>query len=59
MSNHFSHLARDLIQNDPTLKDGGFVIEIGSNDGTLLQSFAKDGINHLGFEPSESVANVA
>ena len=59
MSNHFSHLARDLIQNDPTLKDGGFVIEIGSNDGTLLQSFAKAGINHLGFEPSESVANVA
>ena len=59
MSNHFSHLARDLIENYPTLKDRGFVVEIGSNDGTLLQSFAKAGINHLGFEPSESVANVA
>ena len=59
MSSHFSHLGRDLIENYPTLKDRGFVVEIGSNDGTLLQSFAKAGINHLGFEPSESVANVA
>lgn len=58
MINHFRTFAenvrRDYIQSsDP------FVVEIGSNDGIMLQNFAKTGIRHLGIEPSANVAQVA
>jgi len=33
------------------------IIEIGSNDGTLLLNFKKHGYTHLGYEPSTNVAN--
>lgn len=36
-----------------------FVMEIGSNDGILLENFARQGIQHLGIEPSANVAEVA
>lgn len=36
-----------------------FVVEIGSNDGIMLQNFADAGIRHLGIEPSANVAQVA
>jgi 2-polyprenyl-3-methyl-5-hydroxy-6-metoxy-1,4-benzoquinol methylase len=35
------------------------IIEIGSNDGYLLQYFVKNGISALGIEPAENVARVA
>lgn len=35
------------------------VIEIASNDGTLLEYFKKQGINVLGIEPAQNVAQVA
>ena len=40
-------------KNDP------FVVEIGSNDGVMLQHFARAGVRHLGIEPSANVAEVA
>ena len=36
-----------------------FVVEMGSNDGIMLQNFAAAGIRHLGIEPSKNVAQVA
>jgi len=33
-----------------------FVVEIGCNDGAMLENFAKRGIRHLGIEPSANVA---
>jgi len=35
------------------------VVEIGSNDGIMLQNFKEWGIRHLGIEPSANVAEVA
>lgn len=36
-----------------------FIVEIGSNDGILLQNFSIKNIRHLGIEPSFNVAEVA
>lgn len=36
-----------------------FVVELGSNDGIMLENFAKRSIRHLGVEPSANVAEVA
>ena len=34
------------------LEDGDFVIDIGSNDGTLLKQYANKNVRKVGFEPS-------
>jgi methylation protein EvaC len=51
----FSEMVRKkhLPDTDP------FVVEIGSNDGIMLQNFAQARIRHLGIEPSANVAAVA
>jgi len=41
------------------LKSNSKIIEIGSNDGTFLQNFIKTEIDHLGFEPSRNVSDIA
>ena len=57
MADHFRKMAEDVkatyLGLDP------FVVEIGSNDGIMLQHFASAGIRHLGVEPSANVAEVA
>jgi len=57
MAAHFADFARWLRgrvegagASDP------FVVELGSNDGIMLEHFAKAGIRHLGVEPSANVA---
>ena len=57
MQEHFAALAGDLIAVLPATDP--FVVEIGSNDGTLLQHVARLRIRHLGIEPSASVARAA
>ena len=54
MQDYFRSLAREVIAN--LLPRDPFVVEIGSNDGTLLGHVAAAGIRHLGIEPSASVA---
>lgn len=57
MARHFQEMAevvkRKYLGTDP------FVVEIGSNDGIMLQHFANSGVRHLGVEPSSNVAQVA
>lgn len=55
---HFTDYAEWLAA---TWLDGGdpFVVEIGSNDGALLEVFARRGVRHLGVEPSANTAEVA
>lgn len=58
MAVHFNEFAELIIKNHLKEPDP-FVVEIGSNDGIMLQNFAKKKIHHLGIEPSANVAEVA
>ena len=58
MISHFQKFANSVtsLQN---LDKKSFVVEIGSNDGIMLQNFQLADIPCLGIEPSTNVANVA
>ena len=58
MQVHFQKYA-DWVLNNYLKKDDPFVVELGSNDGILLENFSKKKIRHLGVEPSANVADVA
>lgn len=58
MASHFKELAETVIREYLPSPDP-FVIELGSNDGIMLQNFALSSIRHLGIEPSTNVAQVA
>jgi methylation protein EvaC len=58
MAIHFKDFAEAVTANYLRSFDP-FVLEIGSNDGIMLQHFAKKKIRHLGLEPSANVAQVA
>ena len=57
MKVHFKDYAEYINKN--FLNSESKVIEIGSNDGTLLKNFSNHGIECLGFEPSKNVADKA
>lgn len=59
MAQHFKIMAQSYIDEFIIDKNKSFVVELGSNDGIMLQNFAKEGIKHLGVEPSANVAEVA
>ncbi|MSM40314.1 MAG: methyltransferase domain-containing protein [Geobacter sp.] len=58
MARHFQEFAA-TVQSGHLQGPDPFVVEIGSNDGIMLQHFANAGIRHLGVEPSANVAAVA
>ena len=58
MAAHFRAFADTVMRDCPAQRDP-LVVEIGSNDGIMLQHFAQAGVRHLGIEPSENVARVA
>lgn len=55
---HFKEFAEHVLADYMKGKDP-FVVEIGSNDGIMLQNFSAKKIRHLGIEPSANVAEVA
>ena len=57
MKNHFKEFASWL--REKYLKDGSKLIEVGSNDGTLLENFRNTGVDVIGFEPSKTIAELA
>lgn len=58
MRAHFEKTARQLL--DAELPDpDAFLVELGCNDGVLLETIARAGVRHLGVEPSGEVARVA
>lgn len=58
MAEHFKEFAEHVLTDYVKAKDP-FVVEIGSNDGIMLQNFYAKNIRHLGIEPSRNVAKVA
>jgi dTDP-4-dehydrorhamnose 3,5-epimerase-like enzyme len=58
MQPHFSELAEVVMQNFKLGKNS-LVVDIGSNDGTLLQYFSKLNLRVLGIEPAHNIAKIA
>jgi len=58
MKAHFAKLAESTIQRF-SLTEGDLVLDIGSNDGTLLENFQRHGMRVLGVEPATNVAKLA
>ena len=58
MKSHFSDFA-DKVSTLQNLDANSFVVEVGCNDGIMLQNFIKKNVSCLGVEPSKNVANVA
>lgn len=54
MTDELNGIAKKL-ENIISLKSGDFVIDIGSNDGTLLRSYKTNGLNLVGFEPARNL----
>jgi methylation protein EvaC len=59
MAEHFKVMAEDLFKNFMQYKTDSFIVELGSNDGIMLEHFALKAIRHLGIEPSLNVAHIA
>ena len=55
---HFSSYSEDVLNNVEIQKES-LIIDIGSNEGTLLNFFQKRGYKVLGIEPSSKAANIA
>ena len=58
MKEHFK-LFSNSVSELQDLNENSFVVEVGCNDGILLENFVIDNIPCLGVEPSENVAQVA
>jgi methylation protein EvaC len=56
MSLHFKKFAEQILQDNLSQSSDPFVVELGCNDGVLLQNFSNRNIRHLGVEPSANVA---
>lgn len=56
--NHFDDYAESVIERF-NLKEGSFILDIGSNDGTNLKSFQRRGMRVLGVDPADNIAAIA
>ena len=55
---HFEDYANDVLNNYPPPKDA-LVVDIGSNDGTLLSFFKQAGQTVLGIDPAKDISHEA
>lgn len=56
---HFTKYAQEIYKEFLQRLDDPFVVEIGSNDGSLLAEFKKLGTSILGIEPATNLAKLA
>jgi len=59
MTKHFHNMVVDNLTPVLASKDSHFVVEIGCNDGTLLEKVKELGFRHLGVDPSSNVIEKA
>ena len=55
---HYDQYAEQIVA-DFAIPEGARVIDLGSNDGSMLASFKKLGMNVLGVEPAGNIATLA
>ncbi len=55
---HYDEYAKDIVENYNIEKDS-LVVDLGSNDGSMLASFKKQGMNVVGVEPASLIADYA
>jgi SAM-dependent methyltransferase len=55
---HYDDYAKEIVK-DFGISEGALVIDLGSNDGSMLDSFRRIGMNILGVEPAEAIAKQA
>ena len=55
---HFEDYAKNILRHYPQSKNS-LIIDIGSNDGTLLRFFKKEGFRVLGIDPAKEIADKA
>ncbi len=55
LAEHFGGYAEAVIER-ARLRPGSLVVDLGSNDGTLLKQFKSRGMNVLGVEPASHIA---
>ena len=58
MAMHFESYS-DWVKENYLTSNDPFVVEIGSNDGLMMEFFVKDKVRQLGVEPSANVAQKA
>ena len=58
MREHFHKYAKQVIESIKPVP-GALVVDIGSNDGTLLRQFKNHGLHVLGVEPANEIARKA
>ena len=56
---HFIKYASSVYEEFLKQQDNPFVVEIGSNDGSLLSEFKKLGVSILGVEPASNLSKLA
>ena len=56
---HFKNYSNEILAKFGDCDQGGLVVDIGSNDGTLLQNFRARGSKILGIDPAVDIASKA
>ncbi len=55
LRSHYDQYAKDIV-DDFVVPEGSLVVDLGSNDGSMLASFKRLGMQVIGVEPASSIA---